>query len=202
MAETPTSPTQRTPALAALLLLLGSVTLGCSRRAEVVLRQPFAPPSQQHMELKSRWAFSALTGGQRTCLLDFPLPRSDDGPRDFHIYLTFPDGGGELALARDEPDDARGFLIQEIGLLRGKTEFTDGTIRCRLVFLHARLRRLDLDVRCADGASISGRAYVEIDELEMRHFEREFAADVSALRPGDVEPDEIGQPTAPRNPPP
>jgi hypothetical protein len=76
-----------------------------------------------------------------------------------------------------------------VGRLRGKTEFASGTIRCRRVFLQPLLRRLDLDVRCADGTSIIGEAYVRIDERELREFEREFAADVRNLQasPGPVE---------------
>jgi hypothetical protein len=185
-------------ACASAFFVLATAVAGCSRRAEVVLRQPFAPPSQQQMELKSRWAFSAMGDGHCRCLLGFPSPGSDDGTRDFHVYLTFPDVDRALVLARDEPDGARGFLIQEIGLLRGKTEFTDGTVRCRRVFLYPRLRRLDLDVRCADGASVSGKAYVEIDEREMHRFEQDFAADVKRFSPAEGEPEGIGQPTAPR----
>ncbi|MFQ5805818.1 MAG: hypothetical protein ACE5I3_05140 [Phycisphaerae bacterium] len=152
--------------------------------------------------MKSRWAFSAAGTEHWCCLLDFPLPGETAGPRDFHIYVMLPDAEGELVVAPDDPAGARGFLIQEVGRLRGKTEFTAGTLRCRRVFLQPRLRRLDLNVQCADGATIAGTAYVEISERELRKFEREFAADINHLRPDEAQPDEEGATTAPRNVPP
>ena len=184
------------------LALLASGALGCSRRAQVVLHQPFAPPSQQEIELESRWAFSAAAHGHRRCLLELPLPQNEDGPRDFRLYLTFADVSGVRSVAPDKPDGARGFLIQEVGRLSGRTEFTKGTIRFRRVLLQSRLRRLDLNLRCADGATITGKAYVETDDRELRRFEREFAADVNALHPDEVPPDVLGEPTAPRGSPP
>jgi hypothetical protein len=189
----------RTPLMT--LLVLGSALLGCSRRAEVTLRQPFAPPSQQELKLESRWAFTAVSDGRRVCLLDFPLPDTEDGPRDFHIYLTLPDVDDEQTVAADDADGPRGFLIQEVGRLRGKTEFAAGTVRCRRVFLQSRTRRLDLDVRCSDGASITGKAIIRIDGRELRHFEREFAADIKSLEADIVQSEESSKPTAPRNAP-
>jgi hypothetical protein len=177
------------------MLLLGCVLGGCSRAASIVLHQPFAPPSQQDLKLTSRWAFSLAGMEHSRCLLDFPLPGAADGPRDFHVYLVLPESEGDLVVGPDAPDGARGFLIQEVGRLRGKTEFATGTVRCRGVFLQPRLRRLDLDVHCADGASIIGRAYVQSDERELRKFEREFAADVRNLSPA---PDEDAAGATPR----
>lgn len=186
----------------AVLLLLGSMLVGCSQKAGVVLHQPFAPPSQQHLELKSRWAFTAARPEGRSCLLEFPVPHGDaDDLRDFHIYLTLPGSDGELLVAPDAPGGVRGFLIQEVGLLRGKTELVAGTVRCRRVLLQPRLRRLDLNVQCADGSSITGQAYVGRDQRELRRFEREFANDVADLCPEGAEADETAETTIPRGAP-
>jgi hypothetical protein len=191
---------KQTPALA--LLLLGCSLTGCSRRAGVVLYQPFAPPSQQELRLRSRWAFGMPGPERYRCLLDFPRPWDADGPRDFHIYLTLPRPEGDLVITPDDPGGVRGFLIQEVGQLRGKTEFRAGTVGYRRVFLQPRFRRLNLNVQCADGTSISGKAYVAIDERELRKFEREFAADIRGLRPEESQPEQAGEPTATRNIPP
>ncbi len=181
------------------MVLLAGTAIGCSRHAEIVLHQPFAPPSQQNITLKSRWAFSSADSQHRGYLLEFPLPGGNEGPRDFHIYMTASDLEGERTIVPEDPDAPRGFLIQDVGRLRGKTEFTAGTIRCRRLLLRPRLRRLDLDVRCADGTSISGKAYVEIDARELGRFEHEFAADINELRPGEGESDEPAETTTPRN---
>lgn len=167
-----------------------------------MLHQPFAPPSQQELRLKSRWAFGGAGPERYRCLLDFPRPWEADGPRDFHIYVTVPDVEGEWVVSPDNPDGAHGFLIQEVGQLRGKTEFTAGMVGCRRVFLQPRLRRLDLSVQCADETSIVGKAYVEIGERKLRKFEREFAADVRGLQPDEGPPDEASRATGARNTPP
>ncbi len=185
------------PAAWVVVVLLGCLLGGCSRRAAVVLHQPFAPPSQQDLKLKSRWAFS-LTGPEHyRCLLGFPRPSGADGPRDFHVYMALPESEGELVVTPDSPDGARGLLIQEVGRLRGKTEFASGTVRCRPVFLQPGLRCLDLNVRCVDGTSVVGTAYVQLDEREVRRFEREFAADIRHLNSSQAQPDETAE-TAPR----
>jgi hypothetical protein len=188
---------RRWPAAGVLALLSGCLLGGCSRRADVVLHQPFAPPSQQHLRLEGGWAFAATGIEGCRCLLDFPLPGAADGPRDFHIYMVLPVAEGELVVAPDRPDGVRGFLIQEVGQLGGKTELASGTIQWRPVFLQPRLRRLDLDVHCADGTSIVGGAHVQIDERGLRKFEREFATDIRNLRSNEA-PAERAAETAPR----
>jgi hypothetical protein len=102
-----------------------------------MLLQPFAPPSQQHMKLKSRWAFITAGSERRSCLLELPLPNGDaDDPRDFHLYLSLPNRKGTLPVALENDGAARGFFIQEVGHLSGKTKFVGGTVRHRHVFLH------------------------------------------------------------------
>lgn len=148
------------------------------------------------MTLRTGRAVSAAAAGRWSCALDFPLPGSAAGPCEFHVYVTLPGPEGEYAIAPDDPHGARGFLIQDVGLLCGKTEFMSGTLRCRPVFLRPHLRRLDLQVQCADGTSISGQVRVEIDERALRKFERDFARDIAELWSDETPPGEAAESTA------
>jgi len=183
-----------------LLTLVGGTGVGCARRSEFVLHQPFAPSSQRELELTSRWAFSSVDAQRRTCVLAFPRPGADDGLRDFLIYLSLPAGLGVTTVDPADPAAARGFLIQKVGHLKGKVTFTSGTVGCRKVFLKGALRRLELDVHGEDGTHIVGTAFVEADARELRTFERRYAADVSLLGPPSSQPARPDGDTAPRPP--
>lgn len=171
---------------------------GCARQSEVVLCQPFAPPSQQELRLTSRWAFSTVDSGRRNCLLAFPLPRAKDGPRDFLLYLSAPNDRGRFHVNPEHPASVRGFLVQAVGDLKGKTTLTDGTIAVRGVWLKPRWLRLDLALRCDDGAAISGRVFLQDAPAEVHSFERQYAADIALLMPGTSQPTESKAGTDPR----
>jgi len=161
---------------AGLLLLAG-----CSPSAEFVLHQPFAPPSQQILKLTGERAYHAGEGETQTSVLAFPLPGAVEGPRAFVLYLSSPSRMGRVAVAPRDPQGARGFLIQELGALAGRSDFAEGTVRYRRVPLAPRMRQLDVNIRTQDGAEISGRAYLEESATGVESFEREFAADVASL---------------------
>jgi hypothetical protein len=163
---------------------------GCGPRTEIVLRQPFAPPAQQILRLATDHGYRAVVDDRQTCVFTFPLPGAAAGPRAFIIYISAPDKPDTLPVAPENPEGVRGFLIQEIGALAGRSDFVGGTLRCRSVFLAPRLRRLDLDLRTADGAEIVGRATIGEAPREVLALEREFAGDVAQLAPPTSQPAE------------
>jgi hypothetical protein len=163
------------------MVVLLAPAAGCRRAGEIVLHQPFAPPGQQEMTLKSRWAYYAAGTGRQHCLLAFPRPTSQHGTRDFLIYFDAPDGTGITPVDRENLEAVRGFLIQLVGDLRGKCAVAEGTVRVHDVLLRPRLRRIDLDLHCDDDTRITGKAYVEHAPHELNTFQRRYALDVAAL---------------------
>lgn len=174
------------PRVIGLGVLLAAVPLaGCARQAGIVLQQPMAPPSQQSLKLTSDWAYRAVDELHSALALTFPLPGAAGGPRAFVLYVSAPDGR-QVAFDPQAPDGARGFLIQELGALAGRSDFVAGTLRVRPVLFSPRLHRVDLNVRCDDGTEISGTAIVEDVPRQVQIFEREFAADVARLSISDL----------------
>lgn len=174
----------------AVIVLAGLVQAlsGCAPKAEVVLHQPFAPPSQQELKLASKWAFEAAAGGRRIWLLAFPLPSSPDGPRDFHLYLSTPDVdrgflGQDFVVDQSSSSGVRGFFIQEVGQLRGKTQVAAGQVRVSRSWLDWHRRLLEVNLACNDGTKIIGRALADPLASEIAAFERRYSGDVAALAP-------------------
>lgn len=171
---------------------------GCGPRAEVALHQPFAPPSQQRLKLAGDRAFFATEADRQVCALTFALPGAADGPRAFVVYLCAPDARGRLPVAPFEPGACSGFLVQEVGSLAGRSDFLQGTVSCRNVWLAPNLRRLDLDVRCEDGVHITGRVVARRDPGRVQALEREFAGDVRLVKHATNEPGGATPETGPR----
>ncbi len=178
------------PGTTAVILTLLASAGGCALRSEVVLKQPFAPSSQQELKLTSRWTFCASDAGRRNCLLAFPLPAAQDGPRDFLLYVSAPAGEGQFHVDPESSAGARGFFIQAVGDLKGKTTFTGGTIEVSGVWLRPGWRRLDLALRCDDGTEINGRAFLQEMPAEVQAFERRYAGDIALLTPAPSQPAE------------
>lgn len=166
------------PALFGGLLLQTLALVGCAQRAEVRLQQPAAPPSQRDLQLTTEWSVCATNAGQRECVLEFPSPGAVDGVRDFRLYLRLPGGEGQFPVGEG---GTRGFLIQEVGRLRGKALFTSGTAAVSKATLQRGLWRLDLDLITNDGATVRGRAYLREQAEAIRVFTRRFGGDVAAL---------------------
>lgn len=171
---------------------------GCARKAELRVRQPFAPPSQQNLKLAGRCAYHTTLADRQTCLLTFPLPGAADGPRAFVLYVSAPDGLGRVPVDPRDPHAVRGFFVQEVGRLTGRADFAAGEIRFRKVWLAPRFRRIDFNVRCDDGTVIQGRALTESVPIEVRAFEREYAVDVALLGSPESQP-AAAQQTRPRD---
>jgi hypothetical protein len=155
---------------------------GCASNAELTVRQPFAPPSQQVLKLTGERAYYATSDHQQTSVLTFPLPGAVAGPRAFVLYLTGPNRSGTVGVAPDDPQSARGFLIQELGKLAGRSDFASGTLSYRDVPFRHRLRHLKVDLRTEDGAVITGAATLEESPKAVESIEREFAGDVASLQ--------------------
>jgi hypothetical protein len=157
-----------------------SVT-GCGRQSRLALQQPFAPRSQQNVQLRSEWAYSDFDEGRQKFLLAFPLPGAEAGPRDFLIYLDCPDRIGDVEIGGGGRDAGRGFLIQAVGELAGRTHFSGGRVRIGKVFLAPRYRRLEVDLACTDGTRVFGTAFADRAAYEVRAFETRHAADIATL---------------------
>jgi hypothetical protein len=163
------------------LLVVAALAFGCAPRARVELRQPTAPPAQRCLNLASASSCYSTESGPRRCLLGFPLPGSADGPHDFLLFLTTPDRDGWMPIDSQDPNAARGFLLQVVGELAGKSCLASGTVRYQRVPLQSKFRKLTIDARCADGTVIRGNAYVRADVHAVRDFAWRYAADVGAL---------------------
>jgi hypothetical protein len=153
---------------------------GCQRPNRLVLTQPFAPPAQRQMALTSDWGWAGSSeAGGAAVLLQFPLPGAVNGFRAFHVYLSTPDAQGDFEIGRRE---AGGFLVQEVGDLKGKVVFESGSIRVRRPWLRPHRRRVDVDLAAGSGFRLSGAVDVSQGDIEIRGFARDFAGDVAALR--------------------
>jgi hypothetical protein len=183
--------------LAALAL---TAATGCAPRSRLELVQPFAPPSQQCVELASDWAYQAADGQRQTWLLAYPLPGSETGLRAYALYLSAPDRTGTLRVDRQAPEGMRGFLVQEVGHLAGRTDVVAGTVTCKRPMFGADRRKLQFDLECEDGTVIRGKATVRGTPSEIRAFEQAYELDVLGL---NAEPPAANEQrprrTAPRN---
>ncbi len=188
--------------LAALLVGGAALLSGCTASARATLEQEFAPAAQRRLTLASDWAFSAADGQQTRCLLAFPLPGAQDGPRDFLLYVRAPAGAGEVGVAGEQPGAARGFLIQRVGALRGKTLLRSGTLRITRDWPSRDRAWLRFQFVTDDGARITGDARTLDDPRELTQFEREHAGDIAALEQPQTRPaDEIADATSDATPP-
>ncbi|MCG3128067.1 MAG: hypothetical protein CHACPFDD_02941 [Phycisphaerae bacterium] len=190
-----------------VVMLLISVALplgaGCRASADLTIMQPFAPPAQRVLELRHGARQFELRGDDRmVALLAFPLPGARDGPDDFVVYLDVPRADGTWRVGT-AGSDARGFLIQATGALRGKTMLARGTIILKSPLLGGRSRTIQLDVETADGAFVRGKLTARPDSIAVREFETRRSGDVAALW-GDaaagLAADELGRRSMPGQP--
>lgn len=170
------------------ILTAALLAAGCSGpRAQVQLIQPSAPPVQQNLQLKADWAYTAVEGDTRLCLLDFPLPQSRSGPRDFRFYLRMPATPGAHTINSGDAAGAAGFFVQVVGQRKGKSLFTGGTIEMQSAWNDRDRLTLRFDLTCDDGTQAVGTAKLIVDELELRAFRRKFAPDIAALNSQSAE---------------
>jgi len=183
----PTPPQQQRPRRrfgasgAAGLVVLLSVA-GCGRPGVFTLQQPTAPPAQQRLTLVAQSAACASREGRVVCVLGFPLP-GRDRPRAFVVYLDLPRAGATVRLHPTDADAGRGLLIQEVGQLAGRTDFSGGWARIRPDRLVRGRYRIELHAYGPCGVVLRGAAEAAEAPRLVRAFEREYAADVAALGP-------------------
>ncbi len=128
-------------------------------RASVELYQPTETGSQQVVQLSSDWAHygQATDGAVASLLLEWPLPGSRYGAKQYLLYLHLPEGSGVFEvgdpIATPSEDVVSGFLIQRTGRLKGVTHFVMGTINIR----GKSLRRGSVELKCADRTEIRGK---------------------------------------------
>jgi hypothetical protein len=166
---------------------------GCQRQADVTLYQRFAPRAQQELKLIGDEAYVVTSGDEQTCLLMSALPNALRGPRAFVLYFRGPNVTGRVPVDPNQSVAVRGFLVQEVGALAGRTDFAAGSVTYRDVPFRPGWRNLVLDVRCEDGTEIRGKVIAESGPAEVRAYERRHAPDVATLSPA-TQPAE-GQPT-------
>lgn len=171
-------------AATAVLAATGLLAAGCAEPGRIIVDQPFAPPSQKRLVLEPAGAWYSTQGVRQACVLTFNLPRARNGPRAFVLYLSGPPGGGEVGSAEERAATVRGFLVQEVGQLAGRTVFTGGRAEIAPVSLAPELRDLRLDVRCDDGSHVTGTARLLPSPADVKAIERQFAADVARLTEG------------------
>ncbi len=162
------------------------VRMGWTRGADVMLRQPFAPPGQQNLRLVGASAYLATSADRRAALLGFHLPGSTDSPRAFVVYWTGPGGDGDYEV----PTGVQGFMIQELGELAGKRAFVGGHVSARAIPMHPRWRRLQFSFDLQGGAELRGEAVAEELPREVQKFERQHAGDVELLKGPTTAPTE------------
>lgn len=184
--------------LIVLATVLAILSAGCGPQAKLVLIQPNAPQAQQVLRLTSDWAFSDTADGRQQLLLDFPLPQSVAGPRDFRVFLAVPERAGVTTIDLEHLDAARGFLIQEVGRLRGKTVFSGGTVELKAPSLGSSEWTVIVDVHCEDGTRVVGKAKLRPEKQELNTFRTAHAADIQLLSPQSQPTEESPTGTLPR----
>ena len=167
------------PAGLALLAWVGGA--GCRTSERILVSQPFAPPSQAELALTPSGAYFEDAGARRRVLLEFPLPGARSGFPAFHVYLDVPRDADIAEIDRIDPVAARGFFIQEVGQLRGKSVFSRGEIRSASILFVRDAHRMTLELADTAGMRITGRARVERNEPLVRQFRLRHAADVALL---------------------
>lgn len=181
-----------------LVLLATLLTIGAGCVSDRIhLSQPFAPPSQMEMELAVSGAAYDDSGSRRHILLECPLPGAQRGFAAFQVFLDVPRDTPETRIDPAEPAAARGFFIQEVGRLRGKSVFTSGTIRTGRVWFKRDSIRIELDLGDAFGMRLTGRARLRADALRLQQYRLRRAADISLLSPNATS-EPTSQPTATR----
>ncbi|RMF81928.1 MAG: hypothetical protein D6744_06585 [Planctomycetota bacterium] len=169
--------------LTPLLLALPAVfSAGCAAD-RIHLSQPFAPPSQMEMDLAVSGAAYDDTGARRHILLECPLPGAQTGFAAFQVFLDVPRDTPEARIDPTDPAAARGFFIQEVGRLRGKSIFTSGAIRTGRIWFRRDILRIELDLSDAFGMRLIGRARLRPDALRLQQYRMRRTADIALLSP-------------------
>lgn len=151
---------------------------GCATERRVLLTQEFAPAAQKVLYLDEPRAFFAEQDASRTLAASFPLPGSSAGPTAYVLLARGPAGVDEWTIGAD---GARGFLIQELGTLRGKSMLASGTIRFSSALFKPGWRDVDVALRCVDGAELNGDFNAQRSAPDTAAVARRYRADAELL---------------------
>ncbi len=168
------------------VLLLSAVAClgagGCATTSErLVLEQPFAPPSQKYLVLKTRSADAAEFDGRAALLLECPLPAAKDGPIAYSIYIDVPRAVGEFAVG-SESEAAHAMVIQRVGALAGKSVFDSGRVDIRRPAFTTDQFLVTIDLRAKDETALRGAIHAKLNDAAIRQFASDYRSDVEALR--------------------
>ena len=162
------------------------LVLGCGPPARLDLYQPQLAGLQAHLHLQSERAFWSSDAQVERLVVEFPPPGASTGrPHFYLLYLRWPAGQQQPAVAVDQKPSVRGFLIQTRGRFAGLAEVVGGTMTVeRAVRTPEAVRRLTFDLRCEDGSQLVGTIEAQRDDMMLTNFERRSrAADVANLDP-------------------
>lgn len=178
---------------------------GCAKpHATVDLFHPSESGSQELVQLSSEWAkYGHAEDGDSACLiLEWPLPGSRYGTKQYLLYVRMPAGKGVFEVGDpilsageqdtltkgDTPPEPReaaevvsGFLIQRTGRLKGVTHLVSGSIEIRGRSLRIRggsLQKGALDLICADQTEIQGE-FVAKPGFRVSFFESKHQQDIA-----------------------
>lgn len=170
-----------------LLSALASLgVVGCAANSErLVLEQPFAPPSQKYVLLRTRSADAAEFDGRAALLLECPLPAAKDGPIAYSIYIDAPRAVGEFAIG-SESEAAHAMVIQRVGALAGKSVFDSGRVDIRRPAFTTDQYLVTIDLRAKDETALRGTVRAKLNESAIRQFASDYRSDVEALRAATV----------------
>lgn len=155
---------------------------GCLSQPSVTLYQSFAPSGQRELRLRDARVSISSKPDSRTIAAVFSRPGSDIASRDFVLYLVVPPGNGEWVADPNSSGGVRGFLIQAVGELRGKTTIAGGSIVVqRHPWPNHHEFGIDIALRCEDETRIVGHVTADEAAYQTLLVERRYAADVVEL---------------------
>ncbi len=187
----------RTNLFLCLMLTAPIAAAGCANpHATVELFHPAESGSQELVSLSSDWAKygQPADGGLAHLILEWPLPGSRYGTKQYLLYARLPSGSGVFCVgdpilpggepsariegdtppeAKPESDVVSGFLIQRTGRLKGVTHFVSGTIEVS----SGTLQEGTLDLICSDQTEIRGD-FIARPGFRATFFESKYEQDI------------------------
>lgn len=159
------------------LALLCAASCSQAPRADARLYQPQEDGVQQMLELSSDWAHFASEGGDTArILLEWPLPGSRQGRKQYFVYVRVPADAGSYDVGDSFGDgqSVGGFLIQRAGRLQGITKFVLGRVDLK----RQRPPSGRLEMKCEDGTEVRATFTAESDSMSVVFFEHDRANDM------------------------
>ena len=126
--------------------------------------------------------------------MTFPHPGSENGPRMLFVYIDAPDQTRPAVVDPDDSVAVRGFMVQEVGSLAGKSSFVSGQVRVHPVLFQPDLRTAEINLTTEDGAHLLGQATLDRAPAEIRRLARPYGGDIKDLAARPDEPDQDAPP--------